>query len=313
MFNVTDVAFREMFARYGQPDVMFTEFVSCNGLQSPGRDKLLVDFKFTQKQRPIVAQIWGEKVENYRQTAELCAELGFDGIDINMGCPDKAVLKQGACGALIDQPDLAKKIIRETMRGAGKLPVSVKTRLGVRRNEIEDWTKHILETQPAALIVHGRTCKEMSKVPARWDEIAKARQVRDQLGGKTLVLGNGDVRDLVDAKSKAAEYKLDGVMIGRGAFGNPWAFNPKRPAETLTLEEKLEALVEHTVLFDKWLSRHKSFMLMRKHFSSYISGYPNTKALKMELMETQNAKEVARIIKKFLKNSPGAKTLTPMP
>lgn len=295
MANVTDVAFREVIATYGKPDVMWTEFVSCNGLASAGRDNLLVDFKFTETQRPIVAQIFGDRADTFYTAAQLCVELGFDGIDINMGCPDKAILKQGACGALIDRPDVAVDIVRATQRGAGKLPISIKTRLGVRKDVLEEWLPRLLETEPAAITLHGRTCKEMSNVPARWERIAKAVELTRAAGSQTLILGNGDVKNTTDARAKAAEFGVDGVMIGRGIFGNPWAFSD-RARESLTLGEKLTALREHVVLFDQWLGEHKSFALMRKHFSSYIAGYPDVKTLKLALMDAPDATAVVQLL-----------------
>ena len=313
MFNVTDVAFREMFARHGAPSVFFTEFVSCNGLASAGRKKLLVDLQFTKRQRPIVAQIWGEKPENYYVAAQLCQELGFDGIDINMGCPDKAVLKQGSCGALIDNPELAEKIFQQTRRGAGRLPISVKTRLGVRRNAVVEWMERLLALQPAAITVHGRTCREMSKVPAHWDQIAKAVAVRDNQHSATLIIGNGDIQSLSEAQQKVAEFGVDGVMVGRGAFGNPWFFNSEVSAQGLPLAMKLAGLQEHTQLFERWLGKRKPFVLMRKHFASYLSGYPNAKPLKLALMETKNLPDVKRVSKEFLRQHPLAGESLPLP
>ena len=227
MANVTDAAFRRIIAKYGKPDVMFTEFVSCDGLMSVGREKLLVDFMFTEAERPIVAQIFGSKPDNFYKTALLIQELGFDGIDINMGCPDRNIEKQGAGAALMKNPKLAQEIIRETKRGAGKLPVSIKTRIGYNKNILSEWLLALLETEPAAIILHARTRKEMSSVPARWEVIADAVRIRDgydNTKNKTLILGNGDVKDLADAEEKIKATGADGVMIGRGIFGNPWLF-----------------------------------------------------------------------------------------
>jgi tRNA-dihydrouridine synthase len=242
MEDVTDCAFREMFAKYSNPHpsplpegegkktgnsfVMFTEFVSTDGLMHPeGRKKLSIDLKYTEIQRPIMAQIWGRDPEKFYRVAEYLAELGFDGIDINMGCPQSKEIQAGACAALIREPKLAQEIIRATQKGAGNLPVSVKTRIGYSStDEMEEWLKHLLEMELPAVTLHARTKKEMSKVPAHWDKIKEAVEIRNREGSKTLIIGNGDVKSLSDAYQKVDEAGCDGIMIGRGAFGNPWLF-----------------------------------------------------------------------------------------
>ena len=303
MANVTDAAFRQIIAKYGKPDVMFTEFVACDGLVSAGRDKLLVDFMYTESQRPIVAQIFGSKPENFYKTALLIQELGFDGIDINMGCPDRNVEKQGAGACLMKNPKLAQEIIRETKRGAGKLPVSVKTRIGYNKNSLSEWLPALLETEPAAIILHARTRKEMSSVPADWGTIADAVRIRDEYKSKTLILGNGDVQDLADAEEKIQATGADGVMIGRGIFGNPWLFNRKIDYAKMPVAEKLRVMVEHTYLFEKVLGEHKNFAIMKKHYKAYVNGFDGAKELRVKLMEgAETAADVERIVADFLKN-----------
>ncbi|MBI2463511.1 tRNA-dihydrouridine synthase family protein [Candidatus Peregrinibacteria bacterium] len=196
MADVTDSAFRQIIAKYGKPDAFFTEFVSTDGLCSIGRKNVMMDLYFTESERPIVAQIWGRNPEHFYTSALLLQELGFDGIDINMGCPDANVCKQGGGAALLKEPELAQTIIRETKRGAGKLPVSVKTRMGYNVDILEDWIPKLLETEPALITVHGRTKKEMSDVPAHWDRIGRAAEIVRSRGSKTLILGNGDVQTL---------------------------------------------------------------------------------------------------------------------
>ncbi len=324
MANVTDAAFRFIIAKYskyggldigdgskaslparslsgGGPDVMFTEFVSCNGLLSAGKDKLLVDFMYTPAERPIVAQIFGSKPENFYKTALLCQELGFDGIDINMGCPDRNVEKQGAGACLMKNPALAKEIIYETKRGAGNLPVSIKTRIGYNKNTLNEWLPALLEAKPAAITIHARTRKEMSSVPAHWDVIAEAVQIRNNLKSETLILGNGDVKDLADAQEKIKATGADGVMIGRGIFGNPWLFNTKIDYNKIPLAEKLRVMVEHTYLYEKLLVEHKSFDIMKKHYKAYVNGFDGAKELRIQLMEgAKTAADVERIINEFL-------------
>ncbi|MES2953143.1 MAG: tRNA-dihydrouridine synthase [Patescibacteria group bacterium] len=292
MADVTDASFRRVIAKYGKPDVMYTEFVSCDGLQSAGRERLLRDLLYTEPERPIVAQIFGAKPENFEKTAALVRELGFDGVDINMGCPDRSLVKSGSCGGLIGNPKLAKEIIEATKRGAGHLPVSVKTRIGKQKIITEEWIGALAEANPAVITVHGRTVKEMSKVPAHWDEIGKAARVCREKG--ILCIGNGDVMTLDDARIKAAEFGVDGVMLGRAIFGNPFLFNES--IENPTLTEKLAILLEHAELYEQLLGDVKNFAIMRKHFGSYIKGFDGAKDLRMKLMSCENAGEMRKII-----------------
>jgi nifR3 family TIM-barrel protein len=298
MADVTDAAFRRIIAKYGKPDVMFTEFVSCDGLQSAGRERLLRDLEYTEGERPIVAQVFGAVPENFQKTAELVRELGFDGIDINMGCPEKNIQKQGSCAALITVPKLAKEIILATKAGAGNVPVSVKTRIGYHKNEIETWLPALLETNPAAITLHARTKKEMSDVPARWDVVARAVEIRNELKSNTLILGNGDVKNLSEAKLKVQETSVDGVMIGRGIFGNPWLFSGRE--NEAVLEEKFCVMLEHTFLFEELFSGIKNFAIMKKHYKAYVEGFHGAKELRVKLMETNSAEEVERIVRYFL-------------
>ena len=298
MANVTDAAFRRIIAKYGKADVMYTQFVSCNGLQSHGRKKLLPDLWYDESERPIVAQIFGQRPENFYKTAKLIKKFGFDGIDINMGCPDKNLVKSGSCVALINTPELAKKIIRETRRGAPDLPLSVKTRIGFNDISYKEWLPHILEEGVDALIVHLRTRKEMSKVDAHWElasDIAKLTHTYN-----TPIILNGDVQDPEDAHKKAKKYNLDGIMMGRAIFGNPWRFSSKIKKEDLSLEEVLRVMLEHAKLFDEIYGEIKPFHIMRKHFASYVSGFPEAKKLRVKLMETKNYLDTERVVMDYL-------------
>lgn len=306
MANVTDAAFRRVIAKYGKPDVMWTEFVACDGLMSPGRDRLLVDFMYTEAERPIVAQIFGSNPENFYKTALLIQELGFDGIDINMGCPDRNVEKQGGGACLIKHPLLAQEIIRETKRGAGKLPVSVKTRIGYNKNTLSEWLPYLLETEPVAITVHARTRKEMSKVPANWETVKDAVAIRDKYDSsenKTLILGNGDVKNLAEAEERVKQTGADGVMIGRGIFGNPWLFDRFVDVDSMPIKEKLLVMIEHTHLFEKVLGEHKNFDIMKKHYKAYVNGFDGAKELRVQLMEgAKTADDVEKIVMDFLHN-----------
>lgn len=295
MADVTDAAFRRVIAKYGKPDVTWTEFVSADGLvlaPEEGRKKLLKDLEFTDAERPIVAQLFTSRPENMRQAAALCRELGFDGVDINMGCPVTTIERQGAGAALIRTPELAREIIKAAKEGAGDLPVSVKTRLGFNKDELETWLPEILAENPVVVTIHARTRKEMSKVPARWERVKRAVEIRDELGSDTLIFGNGDVRDMDDARRKCEETGADGAMLGRAIFGNPWLFAEHVP----TKEERLRVLVEHVKLYDELLGGVKSFAIMKKHFKAYVNGFDGAQELRAQLMETSNAAEVERIV-----------------
>ena len=325
MADVTDCAFRQIICDYGKPDVFYTEFVSADGLAHPvAREKLLIDLKYGEEQHPIVAQIFGSKVENIRKAAELCRELGFDGIDINMGCPDKSIEKQCAGAAMIKNPKLAREIIRAAIEGGGGLPVSVKTRIGYNRNEIETWLPEILKENISALTVHLRTRKEMSDVPAHWELLKRIVEIRNEINKDVLILGNGDVTDLANARKKCEETGCDGIMLGRAIFGNPWLFAPsplqgegRGEVNSRTsphsppyqggeeIKHKLKVMVEHTKLFEEKLGSPpaggKNFAIMKKHYKAYCNGFEGAKELRVKLMETETAAEVEEVVNDFLK------------
>jgi nifR3 family TIM-barrel protein len=294
MENVTDQAFRRIINKYGKPDVFWTEFVSCDGLCSEGRERLLPDFWFDKDQGPIVAQIFGATPENFYKSAQLVKELGFDGVDINMGCPDKAVLKQGAGASLIKNPTLAKEIMAATIDGAGDLPLSVKTRIGDTRNTLDEWLPILLSAKPAAITIHARTRKQMSLVPAQWETIKQAVQIAQGTG--TLILGNGDVANLDQAKQRITQTGADGVMIGRGIFGNPWLFSGKDHTQ-IPLTEKMQVMIEHTKLFEELFTGLKSFDIMKKHYKAYVTGFNGAAELRIKLFAAKNAAVVEQIIK----------------
>ena len=298
--NVTDAAFRKLIAKYGKPDVLWTEFVSADGLilaTPEGKEKLLRDLVYSEEERPIVAQLFTSRPETMEQAAALAQELGFDGIDINMGCPDKSIEKQGAGAKLITTPELAVELIAAAKRGAPNLPVSVKTRLGYNKDVLEEWLPKILSAEPVAVTVHARTRKEMSAVTARWERVKRAVEIRNELGSSALIIGNGDVKDMEDARQKVAETGADGAMLGRAIFGNPWLFSEEKPG----LETRLRVAAEHSKMFETMLGDIKNFALMKKHFKAYVEGFTGAKELRMELMETTNAQQIEEIIEAFLK------------
>ncbi|MDQ5957988.1 MAG: tRNA-dihydrouridine synthase [Patescibacteria group bacterium] len=309
MADVTDAAFRQIIAKYSRPHgphIFYTEFVSADGLMHPvGQQKLLRELYFTPDEQPIVAQLFTSKPDKMREAAAFVAKMGFAGIDINMGCPDAGVEKQG-CGAdLIRHPELAQELIIAAKEGAGGLPVSVKTRIGYNKVELETWTPALLSAKPASITFHFRTRKEMSKVSAHW-ELADI-PVKMATGSGVLILGNGDVENLAEAREKVLAHGVDGVMLGRAIYGNPWLF-----AETVPIPaEKLRVLVEHTKLFadlflpgetnEKFFNDHtKSFAIMKKHFKAYADGFAGAADLRAKLMVTENSAEVEQVVQDFL-------------
>ncbi len=345
MSDVTDIAFRHILAKYGKSRenknkiVFWTEFVSADGLcDKLGRKKLSHILKYSERERPIVAQVFGANPENMKKACQYIASLGFDGIDINMGCPDKSVISQGAGSALIKTPQLARKIIKAAQAGiktAGfHIPVSVKTRIGYNKNEIETWIPELLKEDIAALTIHLRTTKEQSLVPAHWELMKRVVELRNKINPNTLIIGNGDIKDLKDGEEKSLKHGCDGVMIGRGVFGNPWFFSSRSPLEffvpegpalsperpkkgagtknsrgrseqktgTGFVKEKLGVLIEHTQIFDKELSKpkYKNFAVMKKHFKAYVNDFQGAKGLRIKLMEAKNAQEVEKTVNDFL-------------
>jgi len=297
MEEVTDTVFRQIIAQAGKPDVFFTEFTNVEGMCSRGKDKVGKRLIFTDIERPIVAQIWGNTPSKFLETAKLIKDKGFDGIDINMGCPKKAVVKRGSCGALINNHSLAKEIILAVREGARDLPISVKTRIGIKNIQTEEWTGFLLKMGLDALIVHGRTVTEMSDGLPHWDEIEKVVKLRNSMKLKTLIIGNGDVKSRKDALEKYKKYKLDGIMIGRGIFDNLWIFNKDTDPAKISYEKKLKLLIKHITLFDKTWKKTKNFSIMKRFYKIYISRMPDAKNVRMELMKFKTAEETLKFLR----------------
>lgn len=303
MDDVTDTVFRQIIGDLAPPDLYYTEFTSVDGLTSEqGREAVSRRLQYTEAERPLIAQIWGNNPEKFYESAKLCKELGFDGIDINMGCPEKSVVRRGMCSGLINTPELAGKIIQRTKDGARDLPVSVKTRLGMRQIQSE-WIEFLLKQDIPALIIHGRTVKEMSKVPAHWDEIKKVVEMRNEIAPKTLIIGNGDVASYEDGISKVKETGVDGIMIGRGIFKNLWIFKKSGKLPSLTIEERLNHLLKHSRLFVKTWGETKSFAILKKFYKIYISDFEGASELRVKFMETKNLTEVETLVRQTLANT----------
>lgn len=300
MADVTDPAYRRLIGEYRAPDVTWTEFVSADGLyhlREKGKkvdeqNPLMRDLRYTEAERPILAQLFSSKPEMMAYAADLCKELGFDGIDINMGCPDRSIEKQGSGAAMMKTPGIAVEVIRAA-KTAG-LPVSVKTRLGYNVEQIDTWIPQLLAEKPEALTVHLRTRKEMSKVPAHWDLMPRVVALRDELSPGTLIIGNGDVRDLEDARQKAAESGCDGIMLGRAIFGSPWLFTGRLP-EDVSPEERIEALLKLAQYFGE-LAPLKSPHILKKHVKAFITGWPEAASLRAELMEARTLEDFEAIL-----------------
>lgn len=298
--DVTDAAFRRHIAAHSHADiprVMYTEFTSADGLllaDEAGKRKLGRKLLYSEIEHPIVAQLFTSVPEHMERAAALCQELGFDGVDINMGCPDKAVEKSRCGSDLIKHPDLARGLIRAAKRGAKDIPVSIKTRLGYDTDELETWLPALLAEEPAAIVIHLRTRKEMSDVPARWERAKRAVEIRNSLGSSACIIGNGDVKDIADARAKAVATRCDGVMLGRAVFGNPWLFSGR--VSLPTPQDRIEALIEHLRLFDTLLGKTTNYATMKKHFKAYISGWPNAAALRAKLMDTDEISQAVQIL-----------------
>jgi tRNA-dihydrouridine synthase len=305
MDDVTDTVFRRVIGKCAAPDLYFTEFVNVDGLQSPGRQKLLKKLRFTPDEQPLIAQIWGREPDNFYQTAReladgtfarelgLPAGINFAGVDLNMGCPEKTAVKNGTCSALINDRPKAEAIINATRDGlADRLPLSVKTRIGFSQIDMS-WIEFLLTHKLAALSVHGRTRKEMSKVPAHWDRIGEARQLRDQLAPETLIIGNGDVRDRAHGLELIEKYQLDGVMIGRGVFHDPFAFAETSPWPAYTAEQRLHLYKKHVGLFaETWQNNEHPMIVLNKFCKIYVSGFDGAKELREQLMAAGSTDEL---------------------
>jgi nifR3 family TIM-barrel protein len=301
MADVTDVAFRALVAARGAPDVFWTEFVSADGLyhtreiqkMPDAENPLMRDLAIGEGQRPIVAQIFSSKPEMIVYATKTVAELGFDGVDLNMGCPDRSIEKQGAGAALVKDPVLAVELIRAA-QSASELPVSVKTRIGYDKESLDEWLTVLLEANPAAITLHLRTRKEMSLVPAVWEQMKKAVEIRNKINPNVLLIGNGDVQNLEDALAKIVATGCDGAMFGRAMFGNPWVFAGRKSEDT-PLAEKLVALVELAHGFES-ISPPKNFSILKKHIKAFVTGFDGAAELRAKLMSAENAKELEKIM-----------------
>lgn len=303
MDGVTDVVFRQIIVQIGKPDVLFTEFTNCDGLMSSGRDHVIERLLFKPNEHPIVAQIWGVNPETFYESAKLIASLGFDGIDINMGCPHRTIVADGACSALIKTPGLAAKLIEATKKGSKGLPVSVKTRIGLKDNQIDEWISFLLKQELAALTIHLRTAKEQSLVPAHWELMHAIVALKDQIHPDTVIIGNGDIKTLEEAKQKIKDTACDGIMIGRGIFANPWLFTPTSKKEQIAIQERFALFLNHINLFEQTWGKEKNPALLKKFCKMYINGFEGASAIREEIMQTSDLLSLHDIVQKYAVNS----------
>lgn len=312
MADVTDIAFRTVIADAQSPDIFWTEFVSADGLirATPiGKYKLKKDLLFDKvKQRPIIAQLFSSTYEYMYEATKLCIELGFDGVDINMGCPDKSIEKQKSGAAMMKNPDLAIGVIK-AVKDAKKdfatddFAVTVKTRIGYNQVELDTWIPLLLEQEVDLITIHARTRKEMSKVPANWDYVKQVVNMRDDWQKinpdkkAPYIFGNGDVENIEDACKKCQNTGADGAMIGRAMFGNPWFFKENF---TPTRKDRISSLLKQVQIFDQELGDVKSFALMKKFFKTYMTGFDDAREIREKIMEMENAGEVIDFLKNTL-------------
>ena len=297
MEDVTDTVFRRIVAGAGRPDLFFTEFTGADSLFTRARRSVGKRLQFTDDERLIVAQIWGNTPENYERAAKDIREMGFDGLDINMGCPMKKIVKNGYCSALIENPNLARELVLAAKEGAGPMPVSVKTRIGVRTVRTEEWCGFLLGLSPAALTVHGRTSTQQSEGLADWNEIAKVVRLRDEMGSDTPIIGNGDLKSLPEIDEKARLYGVDGGMVGRGIFENLLLF--RGSGETfldLPPEEKIEYFRSHVELFHATWTDRRNYEVLKKFAKMYIRGFDGAEQLLDSIMHTHSREEVLPLL-----------------
>ncbi|MEZ7792293.1 tRNA dihydrouridine synthase [Niallia circulans] len=299
MEDVTDVVFRHVVSEAARPDVFFTEFTNTESYCHPeGTQSVRGRLTFTEDEQPMVAHIWGDKPEYFRQMSIGMAKLGFKGIDINMGCPVPNVAAKGKGSGLILRPEVAAEIVQAAK--AGGLPVSVKTRLGYTEiEEWQDWLTHILEQDIANLSIHLRTRKEMSQVDAHWELIPEIKKLRDLVAPNTLLTINGDIPDRQTGLELAEKYGVDGIMIGRGIFKNPFAFE-KEPKEHSS-KELLDLLRLHLDLHDKYSQEleTRSFKALHRFFKIYVKGFRGASELRNQLMSTQSSDDVRAMLDDF--------------
>ncbi len=333
MDGVTDASMRFVAKKYGQPDIIYTEFVSAEGLwrikkRGDLEHKIWNELKYSEIERPVIAQIFGSEPESFYEAAKIVCELGFDGIDINMGCPSPGLEKRGGGAGLIRDKCNAVEVVEATRRGVQdylrtqgiensrtqdkEIPVSLKTRIGSDKPDPK-WWEVIAGMQMPAVAMHGRTFKQLYSGEADWEMLLQAAEVIRASGAKFL--GNGDVKEIKNSKTQELKIvtktgreidltgKMDGVLIGREATGNPWVL--RKDGYVPTVKEKLAVAVEQAKKYEELFNaeyddKHFQFFPMRKHLACFVRGFEGSVSLRRQLMSANNADEVEMMIVDFL-------------
>lgn len=304
MEDVTDTVFRRIIASCGRPHLFFTEFIHADLVLAPrgNRPGLTPRLEHTRFERPLIAQIWGNRPESYALASHRLRELGFDAIDINMGCPVRKLRRKGSCSGLIRNPGLAAELIHAA-RASG-LPVSVKTRTGLGNHETEAWIGHLLQQKLDALTVHGRYAEQEKDEPADWDQIAMAARMAREISPRTTILGNGDVVSLQDADRRVASYGVDGVMIGRGVFSDPDLFSGEFPAgsgfSSAPAPGKLQLLLRHVRLYRATWGATRNYEILKKFYKIYVRGFPGAEELRDSLNQTSTYEQAIGTVESWL-------------
>ncbi len=304
MEDVTDTVFRRIVGLCGRPDLFFTEFIHTDVVLAKrrGRPGVTPRLVYSPQELPLVAQIWGNDPSAYARAAKRLASMGFSGVDINMGCPVRKIRKKGACAGLIRRPALAAELIAAAKEGG--LPVSVKTRTGYDRHDTERWVAHLLLQGIDALTVHGRYAEQESDEPANWNEIGRAAAIARELGVETAVVGNGDVTSRAEIAERCRAYGLDGVMVGRGVFVDPYLFAAGERAGTFPradAAQKLDLLHAHLRLYRDVWGATRNYEILKKFYKIYLTGFPAAESLRARLNATHDYEAAEAVIADFLR------------
>jgi tRNA-dihydrouridine synthase B len=295
MDGVTDEPMRQIQLSIAKPDVLYTEFVQVEGYsRKPKVFQNILTFK--ENEHPIVAQVVGCTPSDFAKSIKEIMEMGFDGIDLNMGCPNKDVIQRGAGGALIGNYKLSEEIIKVALETIGnKLPLSVKTRIGIDKPVTEEWISFLSQFPLSEVTIHGRLVKQFHSGPVNWQEIKKGADILKTKG--IICLGNGGIKNRIQGEGKCQEYNLDGVLIGQAAIGNPWIFKENYVSRP-TKEEILETILKHGELANDFFGE-KRYATVLKHYAKYPKGFKYCKGLRMSLLKTRSYEEVKKVIENF--------------
>jgi tRNA-dihydrouridine synthase len=305
MIDVTDQVFRQIVARCAPPDLFFTEFVSVESLASPGRNSMQSKLSFTVHENPLIVQIWGLDPVNYEIQCKDLATMGYAGIDINMGCPVSKVIQKGACSALINDRPLAAEIIAASKRGAESegIPVSVKTRIGFHEIDLT-WIEFLLQQHIAALTVHCRTVDELSKVPSHFDVLPEIVAMRDRICAETKIVANGDIATRAQGKNLAIECGVDGIMIGRGVFSDPYVFDSNSKWAEMDAHDRLNLFEEHIDLFDSTWGSTKNPEILKKFAKTYVVGFKGAAKVREHIMGLRDINAVREYLHDIAEDAP---------